>query len=133
MRECYCERRRLLICQESPDISGILLIFFGCLIYISTNIIGSSETVTTLVIYIPEVFFADRKLHADFGTMAIYPASRVRGFPNKHRAPEYEFTASSTLQTFTFPQFKLFLYPPAKQVDVNMPFNFVCYSFNIHG
>jgi len=107
-----------------------------CLIYITNNIIGSSEAVSTLVIYIPEVFFADRKLHADFGTVVIYPTSRVRGFPNKHRAPEYEFTASSTLQTFTFPQFKLFLYSFAKQIYVNMPFNFLFrnsyYSCNIY-
>jgi hypothetical protein len=26
MRECYCERCRLLIYQESPDISGIFLV-----------------------------------------------------------------------------------------------------------
>ena len=99
--------------------------------------IGSSEVVSTLVIYIPEVFFADRKLPADFGTVVIYPTSQVRGFPNKHRAPEYEFTASSTLQTFAYPQFKLFLYSSAKQIYVNMPFHFLFrnsyYSFNIHG
>jgi hypothetical protein len=62
-----------------------------------------SEAVATLAIYIHEVFFAYRKLHADFGTVVIYPASQVRGFPNQHRAPEYEFAAPSTLQTFTFP------------------------------
>lgn len=104
---------------------------------IANNIIGSSEAVSTLEIYIHEVFFADRKLHADFGTVVIYPTSRVRDFPDQHRAPEYEFTASSTLQTFAFPQFKLFLYPSAKQVCVNMSVNFLFrssyYSCNIHG
>jgi hypothetical protein len=95
------------------------------LLYIVNTTIGSSEAVSTLVIYIPEVFFADRKLHADFGTVVIYPASRARGFPDKHRAPEYEFAAFSTLQTFPFAQFKLFLYPPAKQIYINMPFNFL--------
>lgn len=49
----------------------------------------------------------------------------MRDFPNKHRAPEYEFTASSALQTFPLPQFKLFLYSSAKQVYVNMSVNFL--------
>jgi len=107
------------------------------LLFIVNTITGSSEAVPTLVIYIPEVFLADRKLHAYSGTMVIYPASRVRRLPNKHRAPEYEFTAFSTLQTFTAPQFKLLLYPPAKQIYVNMPFNFLFgnsySSSNIYG
>ena len=104
-----------------------------CLIHISNNTIGSSEAVSTLVIYIPEVFFADRKLHADLGTVVIYPTSQVRGFPNKHRAPEYEFTAFPTLQTFTLPQLKLSLNSSAEQIYVNMPFNFLFrISYYIH-
>lgn len=87
---------------------------------IANNIIGSSEAVSTLEIYIHEVFFADGKLHADFGMVVIYPTSRVRDFPDKHRAPEYEFTASSTLQTFTLPQFKLFLYPSADRRSISV-------------
>jgi hypothetical protein len=94
-------------------------------LYVAITIIGCSEAVSALVVYIPEVFLADRKLQADSGTVAIYPASRMRDFSGKHRAPEYEHAASSTLQTFTVPQFKLLLYPLAKQIDVNMPFDFL--------
>lgn len=90
-----------------------------------------------LVLYIHKVFFADRKLHADPGPVLIYPASGAGGFPDKHRAPEYELATSSALQTFALPQFELFSHSSAEQVDENMPFHFSLrnsyYRFNIHG